>query len=187
MTIYRDEKAIELTKEELYAAYKEQLHNNNEEYVLSAIGYFIYVGSLPKEAAENSKLISFAAEEMQYKIDAYGFDRNKACGEAVSKIFLPYYEHEELTFDELREKLREAEKTGEHITGIIVFDQCSFKKDYTEEERSYRVSSDNNAFKSGKISNSIYGDCLDGKDLGVRLDLYMYDGWKVEKCYIEKV
>ena len=27
--------------------------------------------------------------------------------------------------------------------------------------------------------NSLFGNCLDGKDLGVRLDLYMYEGWKV--------
>lgn len=74
------------------------------------------------------------------------------------------------------------------LYGVIVFTKDSFDKPYTEEERSYRTSSDNKAFRSNMISNSIYADCLDGKDLGVRLDWYMYDEknpWKVEYCYLE--
>lgn len=68
---------------------------------------------------------------------------------------------------------------------VIVFTKESFKKDYTETERSYEVSSDCKYFKSGKISNSLYGNCLDGKDNGVRLDLYIGNGeWHVEKIYL---
>lgn len=187
MTIYRNGMAIELTDKELSEAYNEQQYRYNVEDIEHELEFFIFKGDLPKEAKMNSELISEAAEEMQFNIDKYGMNCKDARIDAITEIFLPYYESEFITFDELREKLREAEKRGEHITGIIVFTKDSFKKNYTAEERSYRVSSDNNAFKIGKISNSIYGDCLDGKDLGVRLDLYMYDGWKVEKCYIEKV
>lgn len=70
----------------------------------------------------------------------------------------------------------------EPLYGVIVYSSDNWDKPYTEEERSYRVSSRNNAFEYGKISNSIYGDCLDGKDLGVRLDLY---NWDTDYCYME--
>jgi hypothetical protein len=72
------------------------------------------------------------------------------------------------------------------LYGVIVFTENSFDKPYTETERSYRVSNDNKGFQHGKISNSIYGNCLDNKDLGVRLDWYMHEGWKVDYCYLEE-
>lgn len=75
------------------------------------------------------------------------------------------------------------------LYGVIVFTKDSFTADYTETERSYRTWSDNKGFQHGKISNSIYADCLDGKDLGVRLDWYMHHAeypWKVEYCYLEE-
>jgi hypothetical protein len=39
------------------------------------------------------------------------------------------------------------------------------------------------------IGNSLFGDCLDGKDTRVRLDRYIHheedaEKWKVEYCYI---
>jgi len=46
------------------------------------------------------------------------------------------------------------------------------------------VSNNNRMFQLHAFSNSLFGDCLDGIDLGVRLDLY---DWKVDYCYIEKV
>lgn len=68
------------------------------------------------------------------------------------------------------------------LTGVIVYSSDNWDKPYTETERSYRVSSRNNAFEYGKISNSIYGDCLDELEWGVRLDYY---NWKVDYCYME--
>lgn len=58
-----------------------------------------------------------------------------------------------------------------------------FKKEYTEKERSYRVSSNNKAFIPGQIGNSIFADCLDGMDIGV--DLNYYRNWVVDYCYME--
>ena len=72
------------------------------------------------------------------------------------------------------------------LGGVIVFTKDSFNKPYTETERSYRTDNSQKAFNHGMISNSIFGNCLDGKDLGVRLDWYMYDGWKVDYCYLEE-
>lgn len=97
-----------------------------------------------------------------------------------------------ITYGELREamfKFNEEHPDGKStLYGVIVFTEDSFSKPFTEKERSYKVSNDNKGFQSGKISNSIFGNCLDGVDMGVRLDWYMYDAenpWKVEYCYIE--
>lgn len=68
---------------------------------------------------------------------------------------------------------------------VIVFTKDSFSKEFSEKERSYEVSSNNNYFDSEKISNALIGNCLDGKDLGVRLDWYI-DKWKIEKIYLNK-
>ena len=73
---------------------------------------------------------------------------------------------------------------SKYLEGVIVFTEDSFENPYTETERSYWVTNDNKAWIRGMSSNSIFGNCLDGKDLGVRLDWYMYDGWKVDYCYL---
>ena len=73
------------------------------------------------------------------------------------------------------------------IEGVVVFTEDSFTKPYTEKERSYQFSSDNKSFLPDQIGNSIFADCLDGKDLGVRIDWYMHDKehpWKVDYCYL---
>jgi hypothetical protein len=69
---------------------------------------------------------------------------------------------------------------------VIVFTKDSFTTEYTEEERSYYVSRESKYFNPNMNGNSLFGNCLDGKDNGVRLDNYMSgkDGWKVERCYI---
>ena len=74
----------------------------------------------------------------------------------------------------------------ERLRGIVVFTEDSFSKPYTVKERSYEVDSDQKAFLPNQIGYSIFGDCLDGRDLGVRLDWYMKDKnpWKVEYCYL---
>lgn len=66
--------------------------------------------------------------------------------------------------------------------GVIVYKQSNFKNEYSEESRSYRVHNANRTFQKDKIANSLFGDCLDGTDNGVRLDWYK---WTVEFCYFE--
>lgn len=69
------------------------------------------------------------------------------------------------------------------ITAVIVYKQSNFTKPYSELERSYRV--DNRSgkiFFNGMLGGSMIGDCLDGTDLGVRLDAYM---WEIDYCYFE--
>ncbi len=76
---------------------------------------------------------------------------------------------------------------AEKLVGIVVFTEDSWKKQFTEIQRSYKLTSDNKAFLPNQLSNSVFADCLDGSDNGVRIDWYMHDDkmpWKVEYCYI---
>lgn len=77
---------------------------------------------------------------------------------------------------------------GPDLKAVVVFTQDSFTKPYSEKERSYEFNNHNKAFISGMISNSIFADCLDGQDIGVRLDWYMAGDdehkWVPEYCYL---
>jgi hypothetical protein len=74
--------------------------------------------------------------------------------------------------------------TKEHLYMVAVITEDSFNEPYSLTERSYEFSNDNKAFLPNQSSNSIFADCLDGRDLGVRLDWYIPTMWKVEYCYI---
>lgn len=72
------------------------------------------------------------------------------------------------------------------LSCVIVFKQGPwFNKEYTEVERSYRFSSDNKFFLPTMCSSSLFANCLDGTDNGVRLDRYL-GSWKIDYCYIEE-
>lgn len=87
---------------------------------------------------------------------------------------------EKMTFGELK-------RNKNWKDAVIVFKQESFTTPYTEKERSYEISSDAKYLDGNKLGTSLFGDCLDGKDLGVRLDKYMdYEGWLVDYCYVTK-
>lgn len=94
-----------------------------------------------------------------------------------------------ITFSELEKAFwdfNQSHSNGEgkeYITGVIVYKASNWDKEFTETERSYRTSSKNRAFQAGKISNSIFANCLDGKDLGVRLDWY---DWEIDYCYLDE-
>ena len=70
------------------------------------------------------------------------------------------------------------------LRAVVVFPEDTFSKPFTETERSYRFSSDNKGFLPNMNSSSIFGDCLDGTDKGIRLDEYIYYSWKVDYCYL---
>lgn len=96
-----------------------------------------------------------------------------------------------LTWNEACKSLKGVNLIGNEdearLVVAVVFTKDSFRRDFSEKERTYYVSNNNRAFQSRKISNSIFGECADGTDSGVRLDWYMHDTehpWKVEYCYI---
>lgn len=100
---------------------------------------------------------------------------------------------EELSYAEMASRFREAERSGgDHIRGYIVFSEDSFTVPYSEEARTYVVSSDNKAFQPNMGGYSIYASSLDGTDPMVRLEGYMRDekggkdGWKIERCYMKR-
>lgn len=67
-------------------------------------------------------------------------------------------------------------------SAVIVYSAHNWTKHYNVQSRSYRVYNSNRMFQAGKLANSLFGYCLDGSDLGVRLDWYK---WAVEYCYME--
>ena len=96
-----------------------------------------------------------------------------------------------MNYSELKQVFRELKCNSqlEDLTAHIIFTKDSFDQQYPLLSRTYRISSDNKAYWPNMSGYSIFGDCLDGTDQGVRLDYYMAEerdptGWKVEDCYI---
>ena len=118
-------------------------------------------------------------------------DEGKLNGLPLNRAIYSEPENVEMSYPQLKARLRQAEKDRSHTVGYIVFTADSFDKSYTEEERTYVVSSNNKAFIEGMGGYSIYASSLDGSDENVRLEAYMADeyggkdGWKIEKCYVK--
>ena len=95
---------------------------------------------------------------------------------------------ERITLAKLKKTMRDYNKGNPQdmdspkLFGVIVYRSENWDKAYSETARSYRVSNANRCFQDGKISNALFGDCLDGTDIGVRLDWY---NWAVDYCYME--
>lgn len=69
--------------------------------------------------------------------------------------------------------LKELEQNKKWEEAVIVFAPESFDGQYTLEERSYKVWSNAKWFDPTMIGNSLIANCLNGKDMGVRLDHYI--------------
>ncbi len=96
-----------------------------------------------------------------------------------------------MTYSALKSAFQTWERScpSEHLTAHITFTADSFEKEYSQLARTYAVSSNNKAFRPNMGGYSIFGDSLDGTDLGVRLECYMAaekapEGWQVEDCYV---
>ena len=100
----------------------------------------------------------------------------------------------DLSYAELTSRFHDIEsrRSGNHLTGYIVFSQDSFSEPYSEESRTYVVSSNNKAFQPNMGGYSIFGSALDGSDTNIRLECYMQaerggeNGWKIERCYLKE-
>ena len=119
-------------------------------------------------------------------------EEGKLIGLPLNRAVYAYEEQQvDMTYSELAAQFRAQERsgTGRHMLGYIVFTEDSFTEPYTEEQRTYVVSSDNKAYRPKMGGYSIYASSLDGADKMVRLEQYMAaehggkDGWKVERCY----
>lgn len=86
----------------------------------------------------------------------------------------------------LFDEMNRCNETGKHRTAVIVFSADNWPgQNYSEEARSYASYSCQWGWDNSKMGNCRIGDCLDGEDLGVRLDWYNckidYWYWKNEK------
>lgn len=77
----------------------------------------------------------------------------------------------------------ELENKTDWREAVLVFSPSSFDQEYSEIERSYKVSRSEKYFNPILNGSSLFGDCLDGTDDNVRLDLL---DWEIEYCYIIK-
>ena len=99
---------------------------------------------------------------------------------------------QEMSYGEMTELFRTAERNKKHLTGYVVFSQDSFSEPYPETARTYMVSSDNKAFQPNMGGYSIFTSAIDSSDPMVRLESYMAaekggkDGRKVERCYMRE-
>lgn len=160
---------------------------------------FLIMCSSSKENARNTERFSLSLRITDdYALQILCGEQHKICNEEGKMNGMPlnravYSEPEnvEMSYPQLKAHFRQAEKERNHTTGYIVFTVDSFDKPYTEEQRTYVVSSNNKAFIEGMGGYSIYASSLDGSDKCVRLEAYMADehggkdGWKIEKCYVK--
>lgn len=123
------------------------------------------------------------------------------CNEEGKLIGLPlnravYAEPEkvEMSYNELKKRFREAEEKGkEHLKGYITFTSDSFTEPYSEESRTYVVSSNNKAFIPNMGGIPSIDLLADGQRFDVRLEHILAaerggkDGWKIEKCCLEDI
>lgn len=76
-------------------------------------------------------------------------DEGKMNGLPLNRAVYSEPENVEMSYPQLKAHFRQAEKERNHTTGYIVFTADSFDKPYTEEQRTYVVSSNNKAFIEG--------------------------------------
>ena len=63
----------------------------------------------------------------------------------------------------------------------IVYSKDNWQKPFTEIQRTYETNTKQKYFIPNMCGASLFGNCLDGIDLGVRLDWY---NWQVEKAIL---
>ncbi len=103
--------------------------------------------------------------------------QQKATLEEVIKTFREYNRVRGITYG--------SDPMGHVVSAVIVFSKENWAREYTEQERSYRITNmcGKAFFSTPSGSISMTGNCLDGKDSHVRLDAYR---WKVDYCYFEQ-
>ena len=160
---------------------------------------FLIMCSSSRKNARNTERFSLSLRITDdYALQILCGEQHKVCNEegkmngmSPNRAIYSEPEEVEMTYGELTGRFRQAEREGRHISGYIVFTQDSFTEAYSEEQRTYAVSSNNKAFIEGMGGYSIYASSLDGSDPCVRLEAYMADehggkdGWKIERCYMK--
>lgn len=63
----------------------------------------------------------------------------------------------------------------------IVYSKDNWNKSFSEMQRTYTTNTEQKYFNPNMCGCSLFGNCLDGIDLGVRLDWY---NWQAEKVIL---
>lgn len=75
--------------------------------------------------------------------------------------------------------------------GYVVIENRSFIKDFSLESRTYRTLRSSKAYDPTMLGYSIFGDCLNKRDNGIRLDMYLKEEkgqeWIVNYCYFKDI
>lgn len=72
------------------------------------------------------------------------------------------------------------------LKAVVVFTADSFSEEYSEAARSYEFDCFQRAFLPGEISSAVHGTSLDEREHCVRIDVFIDQGWKIERCYISE-
>lgn len=100
---------------------------------------------------------------------------------------------QQLTFQQVKQlisehnaryNIRQQYQDDKPLWFVMVIDNKSFSKEYPLKSRSYIFRSDNKFFLPDMVGSSLFADSLDGTDINVRLDWYIFDGWEIEYCYL---
>ena len=98
-----------------------------------------------------------------------------------TRIIKPYLSN-------LCDALKEAMSNNADVEGYVVIDEKSFVKKYPLDSRTYCIDKGSKRFDTSALGNSLFGSSVDGQDVGVRLDWYLYGAtdqkWIVEYTYI---
>ncbi len=100
----------------------------------------------------------------------------KTTKEQAYEIFRVYNEKFNLDYNDVKTDVPE-------LYADITYKSENFTKEYSEAERTYRVTnrSGKRFFNMPSGSRSVFGNSLDGSDVNVRLDYY---NWEVEKVVL---
>ena len=92
-------------------------------------------------------------------------EEGKMNGMPLNRAVYSEPENVEMSYPQLKAHFRQAEKERNHTTGYIVFTADSFDKPYTEEQRTYVVSSNNKAFIEGSVIIPVQAQYLPAKGM----------------------
>lgn len=163
---------------------KRILNRASKEQDFNRKGYFLY-----QALHELDDIVTDILELNLTLPDIMDSEDRKALEKQKAENAKRVHELGAITFEELTDHFVDINEKGLPAeTAVIVFKKDCFLEDYTEEQRSYRVSSDNKWFRPNLGGMSLFGSCLDGTDQGIRIDLYMRseeDPWRVDYCRLE--
>ena len=178
--LYADAEDIEYDRTE-DGSEPEKKSGNMREYSVTITETLRKTVTVEAESmAEAEQMVNDAWHNSEYILDADDFQEVEF--ESAEPVV-------ELSYREMSDIFVHLNKIGaEHLCGYIVFSSDNFDKSYSEQSRTYVISSDNKAFQPSMGGYSIFGSCLDGTDQNLRLDEYLRGkkAWNIDRCYMKK-